>query len=67
MFIQTNHPFSYDGTPLLTNNHWYVAKKLLSFLQLFYHSIVILSSVYYPTALLMLHQILKIARYWGPL
>jgi hypothetical protein len=49
--------------PLLTNNHWYVAEKLLSFLQLFYDSTVILSGVYYPIAPLMLHQILKIARH----
>jgi hypothetical protein len=63
VIIRTNYPLSSDGTPLLTNNHWYVAEKLLSFLQLFYDSTVILSGVYYPTAPLMLHQILKIARH----
>jgi hypothetical protein len=36
VFIQTNYPLSFDGTPLLTNNHCYVAEKLLSFLQLLF-------------------------------
>jgi hypothetical protein len=35
VFIQTSYPLSSDGTPLLINNHWYVAKKSLPFLQLF--------------------------------
>jgi hypothetical protein len=52
-----------DGTPLLTNNHRYVAEKLLFFLQLFYDSTVTLSGVYYPTAPLMLHQILRFGRH----
>ncbi|WVZ88461.1 hypothetical protein U9M48_034981 [Paspalum notatum var. saurae] len=52
-----------DGTPLLTDNHWTVAEKILSFLELFYESTVALSGVYYPTAPLMLHHILRIDRH----
>jgi hypothetical protein len=33
------------------------------FLELFYESIVVLSGVYYPTALLALHHILDIAEH----
>ena len=62
VFIQTQYPRSADGSTLLTPEHWYVAEKLLSFLQLFYDSTVVLSGVYYPTSPLVLHQILKIAR-----
>jgi hypothetical protein len=52
------------GTQLFNAEMPYdVAEKLLSFLQLFYDSTVILSGVYYSTAPLMLHQILKIARH----
>jgi hypothetical protein len=52
------------GTQLFNAETPYdVAEKLLSFLQLFYDSTVILSGVYYSTAPLMLHQTLKIARH----
>ncbi|WVZ63162.1 hypothetical protein U9M48_012817 [Paspalum notatum var. saurae] len=63
VWIETNHPRKEDGSFLLTPNHWAVAEKLLSFLKLFYDSIVALSGVYYPTSPLMLHHILKIARH----
>jgi hypothetical protein len=63
IFIQSNHPLSSDGSPLLTDNHWYIADKLLSFLELFYDSTVALSGLYYPTSPLMLHHILKIGRH----
>ncbi|KAJ1270100.1 hypothetical protein BS78_06G028600 [Paspalum vaginatum] len=63
VWIQTNHPRKEDGSILLTPNHWAIAEKLLSFLELFYISTVALSGVYYPTSLLMLHHILKIARH----
>ena len=63
VWIQTNHPRKEDGSFLLTPNHWTIAEKLLSFLQLFYDSTVALSGVYYPTSPLMLHHILKIARH----
>jgi hypothetical protein len=46
--------------PLLTDNHWYVAEKILQFIELFYDSTIALSSVYYPTSSLMLHHILEI-------
>jgi hypothetical protein len=59
-FIQTHHPFR-NGLPLLTDNHWYVAEKILQFLELFYDSTVALSGVYYPTSSLMLHHVLEIA------
>ena len=60
VFITTQHPLI-DGQPLLTEQHWYVAEKIFEFLQQFYDSIVVLSSVYYPTAPLILHHILDIA------
>jgi hypothetical protein len=59
-FIQTHHPFR-NGLPLLTDNHWYVAEKILGFLEVFYDSTIALSCVYYPTSSLMLHHILDIA------
>jgi hypothetical protein len=62
VWIKTNHPSKSDGF-LLTENHWCIAEKLLSFLQLFYDSTVALPGVYYPTSPLMLHHILKIARH----
>ncbi|WVZ84994.1 LOW QUALITY PROTEIN: hypothetical protein U9M48_031959 [Paspalum notatum var. saurae] len=63
VFIKTQYPLNKDGTPLLTDNHWIVAEKILSFLELFYESTVALSGVYYPTAPLILHHILRIARH----
>ncbi|WVZ49500.1 hypothetical protein U9M48_000856 [Paspalum notatum var. saurae] len=63
VFIKTQYPLNRDGTPLLTDNHWLVAEKILSFLELFYESTVALSGVYYPTAPLMVHHILRIARH----
>jgi hypothetical protein len=62
VFIKTQHPLR-DGLPLLTDNHWYVADKVLAFLELFYDSTVALSGVYYPTSSLMLHHILDIAKH----
>jgi hypothetical protein len=59
-FIQTHHPFR-NRLPLLTDNHWYVAEKVLEFLETFYDSTVALSGLYYPTSSLMLHHILEIA------
>ena len=63
VFIKTQYPLHSDGTPLLTDDHWTIAEKVLSFLELFYESTVALSGVYYPTATLMLHHILRIARH----
>jgi hypothetical protein len=63
IFIQSNHPLSSDGSPLLTDDHWYITDKVLSFLELFYDSTVALSGIYYPTSPLMLHHILKIGRH----
>jgi hypothetical protein len=63
VFIKTQYPLDEDGTPLLTDNHWAIAEKVLSFLELFYESTIALSGVYYPTATLMLHHILRIARH----
>jgi hypothetical protein len=62
VWIKTNHPCKEDGSVLLSDDHWYIAEKMLSFLQVFYDSTVALSGVYYPTSPLMLHHILKIAR-----
>jgi hypothetical protein len=63
IFMQSNHPLSSDGSPLLTDDHWYIADKVLSFLEQYYDSTVALSGVYYPTSPLMLHHILKIGRH----
>jgi hypothetical protein len=52
---------SHYGSELLTRNHWYVAEKIMEFLELFYDSTVVLFGVYYPTSLLVLHYILEIA------
>jgi hypothetical protein len=40
IWIKTNHPCKEDGSYLLTETHWVVAEKGLSFLELFYESIV---------------------------
>jgi len=56
VFINSNY-----GSQLLSANHWYVAGKILEFLELFYDSTVVLSGVYYPTSPLILHHILEIA------
>jgi hypothetical protein len=76
-FLMLKHPFSHktlfttfiyaqyprtEGEPLLlTDEHWVVAQKMLSFLELFYDSIVALSGMYYPTSPLMIHYLVKIA------
>jgi len=52
---------SHYSLDLLTRNHWYAAEKVMEFMQLSYDSIVVLSSVYYPTSPLILHHILEIA------
>jgi hypothetical protein len=56
VFINTH-----SGYPLLNEQHWYIAEKVLEFLELFYDSTVVLSGVYYPTSPLVLHHILEIA------
>ena len=45
VFIQTNHPVQRDGSFLLTDDHWDIAEKILSFLELFYDTIVALSGI----------------------
>jgi hypothetical protein len=56
VFINTNY-----GSTLLTTRHWYIAEKILEFLEVFYESTVVLSGVYYPTSPLILHHLLDIA------
>ena len=56
MFINSNY-----GSELLSARHWYIAEKILEFLELFYDSTVVLSGVYYPTRPLILHHLLEIA------
>jgi hypothetical protein len=46
---------------LLTDEHWNMAPKVLTFLELFYDAIVTLSGVYYPTYPLMIHYLVKIS------
>ena len=60
VFIQTHYP-STDGTLLLTEQHWFVAEKVLSFLEIFYEATVALSAVYYPTSPIIVHSSLQIA------
>jgi hypothetical protein len=60
IFTDTHHK-SAMGQTLLTDDHWYVAEKILSFLELFYESTLELSGVYYPTTPLMLHHLIDIA------
>ena len=45
----------------VTARHWYLAEKILEFLELFYDSTVVLSGVYYPTSPLILHHMLEIS------
>jgi hypothetical protein len=56
VFINSNY-----GCALLSPNHWYVVEKILEFLELFHDCTVVLSGVYYPTSLLVLHPVLEIA------
>jgi hypothetical protein len=56
VFINLNY-----GSALLSQNHWYIADKVLEFLELIYDCTIVLSGVYYPTSPLVLHQILEIA------
>ncbi|WVZ90206.1 hypothetical protein U9M48_036529 [Paspalum notatum var. saurae] len=59
VFIQTHHP----NRDLLTRAHWYVAERILEFLERFYDSTVVMSGVYYPTSSLMLHHIIHMHRH----
>jgi hypothetical protein len=55
LFINSNY-----GSTLLTVRHWYVAMKILEFLEIFYDSTITLSGVYYPTSPLDLHHLIEI-------
>jgi hypothetical protein len=50
VFMDTNYPRKPSEPNLLTNLHWYMAKKLLEFLELFYDATMSISSVYSPTS-----------------
>jgi hypothetical protein len=51
VFIQIQYPRA-GGEPLLmSEDHCYVAEKILVFLELFYDLTCVLSGVYYPTYL----------------
>jgi hypothetical protein len=60
VFIHT-HYHQHGGQTLLTEAHWYVAERILEFLEFFYDSTVSLSGVYYPTSCLVVHNIVEIA------
>ena len=60
-FIESNYPRARGAPFLLTHDHWAMASKILASLELFYDSTVALSGVYYPTAPLMVHHIVRIA------
>ncbi|WVZ96770.1 hypothetical protein U9M48_042369 [Paspalum notatum var. saurae] len=61
VFIQTHYPKGDGNTPLLTDQHWYIAEKVLTFLEMFYDATCVLSGVYYPTSPLIMHHIFQIA------
>ena len=63
VFIQTHYPRAVGEPLLLSDDHWYVAEKILVFLELFYDSTCVLSGVYYPTSSLMMHHIIQIAKH----
>ncbi|WVZ62230.1 hypothetical protein U9M48_011997 [Paspalum notatum var. saurae] len=63
MFLTTQYPRKPGDPELLTPAHWYVAAKLLEFLELFYDATVSLPGVYYPTSPLIMHTILYIAKH----
>jgi elongation factor P hydroxylase len=44
VFINSNY-----GSSLLTARHWYIAGKILDFLEIFYESTVVLSGVVGPS------------------
>ena len=56
VFINSNYV-----SELLFAKHWYIAEKILEFLELFFDSTVVLSGVYYQTSPLILHHLLEIA------
>jgi hypothetical protein len=59
-FLHAQYPRA-EGEPfLLTDEHWNMAQKVLTFLELFYDATVTLSGVYYPTSPLMIHYLVKI-------
>jgi hypothetical protein len=66
-YLMLKHLAHYPRKPgepdLLTEAHWYVAERVLEFLELFYDATVSLSGVYYPTSPLILHNILDIAKH----
>jgi hypothetical protein len=63
VFMDTNYPRKHGEPNLLTNSHWYVAEKLLEFLELFHVATVTLSGVHYPTSPLIMHTILDIVQH----
>jgi hypothetical protein len=63
LYLMLKHMLPHKSTFSIFIRTRYPLKKVLSFLELFYGSIVALSSVYYPISTLMLHHILKIARH----
>jgi hypothetical protein len=56
VFINSNY-----RSALLSQNHWYVAEKVLEFLKLFYDCTVVLPGVCYPTSPLAMYHVLEIA------
>jgi hypothetical protein len=63
VFTEINYPRGEDEPLLLIDDHWTIAEKVLSFLELFYESTVQLSGVYYPTSPLMLHHLILISKH----
>jgi hypothetical protein len=60
--MHAHYPKTEGGQLLLTDEHWAIVEKVLTFLELFYDdSTVALSRAYYPISPLMIHYIIKIA------
>ncbi|KAJ1254814.1 hypothetical protein BS78_K323200 [Paspalum vaginatum] len=63
MFLTTQYPRKPGDPELLTPAHWYVAARLLEFIEMFYDATISLSGVYYPTSPLIMHTLLDIAKH----
>ena len=59
--LQAQHAIGSDGRALVTASSLHIMGTFNKFLKIFYDCTVLLSGVYYPTANLILHNLLEIA------
>jgi hypothetical protein len=63
-FINQHCPYKdQSGGDYLSADTWHIAESMVQFLETFYDSTVALSGVYYPTSLMIVHNILEIAQH----